>query len=232
MSARSPERATRGKLVATEVLERAAAIFAERGLETSLQEIADALGISRPLLYHYFDSKQDLITKILEDLGERRLVELRALRKRAGVPPSEKIAEFVRSQVHAIAASPARFRLVERSHGALAPAAAERFRRTRKESLNLVAGMIDDGIRSGEFAPVNPRVAALGVFGTVNWIAFWYQPEGDASVDEIADTMVQLTTTGLSWPDGSRADGGVPGAVQRLKQSVAYLEQVLGPADS
>ena len=232
MSTRSPERATRGKLVATDVLERAAAIFAERGLETSLQEVADALGISRPLLYHYFDGKQDLITKILEDLGERRLVELRALRKRAGIPPSEKIAEFVRSQVHAIAVSPARFRLVERSHTALAPAAAERFRRTRKESLKHVAGIIDDGIRAGEFAPVNPRIAALGLIGSVNWMAFWYQADGDASIDEIADTMVQLATTGLAWPDGTRADGGVPGAVQRLKQSVAYLEQMLDPPDA
>jgi hypothetical protein len=110
---------------------------------------------------------------------------LRALRKRAGVPPSEKIAEFVRSQVHAIAPSPARFRLVERSHSALAPAATERFRRTRKESLRLMTGIIDDGIRSGEFAPVSPRVTAFGVFGAVNWIAFWHQPDGDVSVDEI-----------------------------------------------
>jgi hypothetical protein len=36
----------------------------------------------------------------------------------------------------------------------------------------------------------------------------------------------------LAGPDGTQADGGVPGAVQRLQQSVAYLEQVLGPSDS
>lgn len=228
MSKAAAPRSPRGKLVATEVMERAAVIFAERGFDTSLQEVADEIGISRPALYHYFDSKQALLAQIFEDMGEKRQAELTRLRRRRDLSALEKVAEFVRSQVRNVTAAPARFRLLERSHAALPPDLAATFRRTRQKSLHEVTGLIADGIQAGELRPIDPHTAALGLFGIANWTAYWYrEDDGSKRADEIAETMVQLATTGLAWPDGQTTEAGLHGALKLLKESVAYLEQLI-----
>ena len=55
-------RTARRELVENEIYEQAIRLFAERGFAgTSLQDIADALGITRPALYYYVKSKDELL---------------------------------------------------------------------------------------------------------------------------------------------------------------------------
>lgn len=57
---------TRRNHMADEILEKAASLFDERGYgNTPLQDIADAVGIARPSLYHYFRSKEVLLTTLV-----------------------------------------------------------------------------------------------------------------------------------------------------------------------
>ena len=67
-----PEKAAvsrRRSLTEADILERAAALFAAHGYAaTSLGEVADALGMSRPSLYHYFSSKEEILGRIIDDL--------------------------------------------------------------------------------------------------------------------------------------------------------------------
>ena len=50
----------------TEVLDTAAALFASKGVRTSLKEIADACGILPGSLYHHFESKEAIIVELVE----------------------------------------------------------------------------------------------------------------------------------------------------------------------
>ena len=57
-------------LVEHEIYERAIRLFADRGFAgTSLQDIADALGITRPALYYYVKSKDELLAKLAADVA-------------------------------------------------------------------------------------------------------------------------------------------------------------------
>jgi AcrR family transcriptional regulator len=54
------------------ILDAALALFAERGYEaTSMREIAEQLGITKPALYYHFDSKADIVRAMLADTEER-----------------------------------------------------------------------------------------------------------------------------------------------------------------
>jgi AcrR family transcriptional regulator len=60
----------RRELVENEIYENAIRLFAERGFAgTSLQDIADALGITRPALYYYVKSKDELLAKLAADVA-------------------------------------------------------------------------------------------------------------------------------------------------------------------
>ncbi|MET0236990.1 MAG: helix-turn-helix domain-containing protein [Kibdelosporangium sp.] len=67
------------------ILEVARELFAEQGVQkTSMREIADRLGITKPALYYHFSSREDLVRSIVQPLiegGERRLVRYESARR-------------------------------------------------------------------------------------------------------------------------------------------------------
>jgi AcrR family transcriptional regulator len=67
-----------------------------------------------------------------------------------------------------------------------------------REYLELLESIIRDGIDEGEFAPLtNPRIATLGIIGSLNWLTHWYRPEGPLRADAIADQFCDMFLAGL-----------------------------------
>src|SRR5580704_13800655 len=82
----------RRRLVEREILERAAELFAERGFAgTTVQDIADALGMSRPALYYYVKSKDVLLEQLVENLSINDAKVLEEIRRRRTGDPVEKL---------------------------------------------------------------------------------------------------------------------------------------------
>ena len=78
----------RRELVEAEILERAALVFATRGFaSSSLQDVADAAEISRPALYHYISSKEDLLVKLVEGVTFRVAQDLQDIAAQARARP-------------------------------------------------------------------------------------------------------------------------------------------------
>ena len=86
----------RRELVENELYEHATRLFAERGFAgTSLQDIADAMGITRPALYYYVKSKDELLAKLVTEVTDGPLDELTALVARDGLDPVQKLRGIV-----------------------------------------------------------------------------------------------------------------------------------------
>src|ERR1700741_476491 len=87
----------RRRLVEREILERAAELFAERGFAgTTVQDIADALGMSRPALYYYVKSKEVILQRLVENLSRRDAQELEEIRRRRTGDPADKLRDMAR----------------------------------------------------------------------------------------------------------------------------------------
>lgn len=71
------------------------------------------------------------------------------------------------------------------------------FARRRDEYEALFRGIMREGIRSGIFAPVDEKFAALLVLSALNWTYQWYKPDGPMSPDEIGRTLADLLCNGL-----------------------------------
>ena len=106
----------RRELVENEIYEHAIRLFAERGFAgTSLQDIADALGITRPALYYYVKSKDELLAKLAADVAGGSAAKIAELTARADLDAVGKLREIVRVNVLRQAHQPERFRLLVRS---------------------------------------------------------------------------------------------------------------------
>ena len=67
-----------------------------------------------------------------------------------------------------------------------------------REYLELLESIVREGVETGEFAPLtNPRIATLGIIGSLNWMTHWYRPEGPLRADAIADQFCDMFLAGL-----------------------------------
>ncbi|GGF33950.1 TetR/AcrR family transcriptional regulator [Subtercola lobariae] len=220
---------SRHDLVTKQIFETAITLIAERGFAgTSLQDIADAAGLTRSALYYYIKSKDDLLARLVgqetDDIADR-------LSEIANAPASSSLVtlrELVREAALRQLAAPDHFRLLVRSEAELPSELAQTYRNGRRRVLKAFQETIEEGVNRNEIRSVDARTAALGVIGMVNWVAWWHRP-GQIAVDEaIAAQFAEFAVAGLAHVD-DRASGlvGPAQALALLRHDVELLERLI-----
>ncbi|HEY0814231.1 MAG TPA: TetR/AcrR family transcriptional regulator [Pseudonocardia sp.] len=219
----------RRELVENELYEHATRLFAERGFAgTSLQDIANALGITRPALYYYVKSKDELLAKLVTEVTNGPLDELTELVARPGLDAEAVLRGIVEVLVRRRATQPERFRLLIRSEAELPEGLTEAYDESRRAVLKTIAGAIDSGIRVGRFRPVDARVAALGVLGMCNWVAWWFHPGGRDTAESVTAQLADMAVGALARPDHQIPGSDSPAAaIKLLRQDLDHLERIL-----
>jgi AcrR family transcriptional regulator len=218
----------RRELVENEIYEHAIRLFAERGFAgTSLQDIAGALGITRPALYYYVKSKDELLAKLAADVAGGSAAQITELAARPDLDAAGKLREIVRLTALRQATQPERFRLLIRSEAELPAELSDAYDTSRRAVLRAVTGVIEEGMRAGRFRPADARIAALGVIGMWNWVAWWFRPDRD-SADAVADQLADMAIAALQRADHRIPDGeGPAAALKMLRQDIDHLERIL-----
>jgi AcrR family transcriptional regulator len=215
----------------SEILEHATRLFAERGYDgTTLQDIADAIGITRPGLYHYISSKEQLLAALVQDVSQNTAHTVRAVRLRTDLSSAGKLRAVVRALVLQRAAAPERFRVLDRTEAALPDEVAALHLKARREVLAEMRTIIEEGVSRGEFRPRDERLAALSVIGMCNWVAWWFHPGPSHPAEPVADQLAQNAVDMLSYPQGAGPPATAPHrALQMARENLDYLERFLGP---
>jgi AcrR family transcriptional regulator len=230
-AADTPSRPTaRRELVENEIFEHASRLFAERGFAgTNLQDIADAMGITRPALYYYVKSKDDLLAKLVAQMTEAPAAEIDALAKDDTLDPATRLRRIAHLIAFQRASQPSRFQLLLRSEADLPPAAAKANRAGQRAALTGLMHVMEEGVLKGQFRPVDARAAALAVAGMCNWVAWWHHPGGSLHTDEeAAEQVADLAVAMVIRPDERTPEASGPrAALALLRQDLDYLERVL-----
>ena len=219
----------RRELVEAELLERAAELFAERGFSgTTLQDVADTMGLTRAALYHYFDSKEALLTTLVEGITASRLSEIKAIRANRGLSPREKLAELARSMAFNVAIHAARFRLLLLSENGLPAELAARHARIRRDVLKQIVELFEDGQASDDFGDVDPHLAAFALLGMCNWIAMWFKPDQKQTAEMVADQYAEITLSAFTHSTAKPAsqNGDVGSTIGRMRGDLDRLERL------
>ena len=219
----------RRELVEKQIIEQATRLFAERGFaSTTLQDIADATGLTRPALYHYVANKDELLSRLVSESTETPAALLHTINERTDLGPTEKLREMATAIALHQAQAPDRFRLIIRSEAELPEDISRNYEQSRRHVLKEFIHVVEDGIRTGEMRPVDPRTAALAVIGMLNWIAWWHQP-GNADDDRvIATQLADMAVRSLVHQDPQSASPEGPArAIAMIRQDLNYLERLL-----
>ena len=182
-----------------EILAVAAQLFAQEGFETvAVRNIAEAVGLSKATLYHYFKDKDEIYARIVIDTLEKicryveeRVAEGKTNRERLTIF-MEATATFFEENIWTATAMLLGLGGLNQPHQRETAAAW----RDRHE-LNL-RKIIQAGIDAKEFRPVNPAVAGRAILSTLNWMGRWYKPDGPTRARDFALEYADLFLDGLN----------------------------------
>lgn len=211
-----------------ELIERAAEIFAERGFaNTTLQDIADAAQVGRTTLYHYFKSKDEFLTALVEDVTIQSLKRLRAVRAQTDISASERLREAVLTHVAWLLTRPNRFKVLVRDEHTLPLEIRRRHEGAKRDVLAEFTGFIQAGMDAGEFRDGNPRVIALSLIGMCNWAVWWYTPKGSMTREEIGEMMADMAVRAVRRAEPLNGARTAKSTLREIRTSLAELERLI-----
>jgi AcrR family transcriptional regulator len=178
------------------VIRAAARAFNARGFHhASLDDIAAGLGVTKPTVYYYVASKEQLLFEcFLAGLSPIR----EALREadRHGGTARERLGVVIRGYAAAIA-SEYGWCMVRAHDQDLGPGMRRQINALKSEIDQGIRRLIRAGIDDGSIGPCDPKLTAFAMAGALNWIAHWYRADQAMTAGEVAEVFVDFFERGL-----------------------------------
>ena len=181
------------------ILRTAARIFAEKSYHsTSMRDISRATNVSLAGLYHYCRSKEELLFLIQDNCFGRVLERLEKQLQEVGDPVA-KLTIFIENHLSFFAANMAEMKVLSHEAESLRGDLHAHVS-TRKDNYTRLARKILQEVQEStqNKQPVDLTVATYALFGMMNWIYNWYDPEGKLKVHDLAQHLTQLFLGGFA----------------------------------
>ena len=183
--------------VRPDIIAAATRVFSEHGYHAAtMSQIADAVGMRKPSLYHHVRKKEDLLFAIHEQLIDELIGETLAVVSAAGTP-SDKVRGLMRVTMGFIARHRDEVTVFLQERRAVSGKRWTELVIKRDFYEHLVSRIISEGSSSGAFVDLPPAIVARAVLGMANWGYTWFQPDGPLQADEVADIFASIALKGL-----------------------------------
>jgi AcrR family transcriptional regulator len=181
----------------SELAERAAELFEAKGyFETTVGDIAEAAGMTKATIYHYFSAKDEILYHIHESFTRRLLEEHAATLERTD-DPLEQLRAMFESFCRVMADSGPQVRAFFASFDELKGEHRAAIEERRQQLSEMVEDVVRRAIERGELREVDVRLTMLVMTGVFNWAPHWYRANGRLRPPELADFVFGLVVDGL-----------------------------------
>jgi AcrR family transcriptional regulator len=180
-----------------EIYRTAAQIILRKGYDaTSVNDIANALGMTKAGLYHYINGKKELLFDIM-NFGLDELDE-EVVRPAQSITDTTARLRFIISN-HA--------RLVTRGQGAitilvdeitaLAPAQSRKITHRKRTYFDCLRDTVHQLKSEGKLQDVDTTAATFSLLGMINWLSRWFRQDGALTEEQAAEEIVKIALHGL-----------------------------------
>lgn len=179
------------------VLKEAARAFVEKGVvQTSLDDIAERLKVTKPAIYYYVKSKEEIIGECLalgHQYDEENILRIAAL----PVDGLKKLREMMLYYGRAIHHDVFGHFLATVDQYALSETGLAKHRESQRYLFEASRRMILEGIDDGSIRPCDPTTVTFAMVGALNSTTRWFDPKGPRSIDSVIEEIWELIRTGV-----------------------------------
>ena len=192
-----PSLSESAELKRASIVRAAAQCFNRSGFHgTSMDDIADRLGVTKAALYRYVSNKHELLYASFNMAMDSSFATLETAERQSAsgleklrAAVSGYLTELIGRLGHPVV-------LLEDK--ALRPEQQRAIIRRRDQAERRYRALVEEGIRDGSIGPCNPKIAVFALMGAINWVPKWYRPDGELSAAEVVEALVDLITSGLA----------------------------------
>jgi len=180
-----------------QILKTSAQIFADKGFDsTSIRDIARAAGMSLAGLYYYFRTKEELLCLIQEqclltllDNWEKFAADKKPARARIGIFVENHLGFFLHNMNE--------MKVMSHEDSSLTGEYRTRVLGLKRRYVKVLMDLVEELQKEEKVEKLDVRVAALSLFGMMNWIYTWYNPGRDLALGTLMEQMLRIYFFGV-----------------------------------
>ena len=181
------------------IIDAAVRLFHQQGYaNTSMQDIAEAVGLLKGSLYYYISSKEDILFEIHERFMNVLISKAEAREHVPDLSAHQRLTGVITDLLELIRDYRPYVVIFFRERSAVTGPRWNDIHEKRKAYERSVRKIIQQGQQDGTFrSDLDERIVAFGLFGMCNWTSTWLQPDGPLSTEQIAQIFETLLLDGL-----------------------------------
>lgn len=180
-----------------DILDAAAQVFRQKGFHgASMSDIAEALNVQKPSLYHHVKSKQEILLALL-DRALAMLTEHIAAIASQNLPADQKLKLMIRGYLAGLAENADLTSVLLFEHRSLDKKSHIRHVPHRDKFEGLWRDVLNEGVQKKVFDLKDTGLAVRALMGVMNWTLTWYSPNGEKSIEQIADEYSDFMLKGM-----------------------------------
>lgn len=188
-----------------EIYRTAAQIILRKGYDaTSVNDIANALGMTKAGLYHYINGKKELLFDIM-NFGLWELDEEVATPARAIGDPAARLRFIVDAHARLVTRGQGAITILVDEMTALTPAQQRKITQSKRKYFDFLRDTLNELKAAGKMQDVDTTAAAFSLLGMINWLSRWFQQGGALDEEQAADEIVKIAFHGLLRPGKLKA---------------------------
>ena len=180
------------------ILEKAARLIFEKGFDgTSMQDIADACGLTKAGLYHHVATKEALLIAIME-YGMDLFEEVVLARVEHISDPLERLRRTMACNLELVTTDASKeVTIILHEHQTLTGEAQKTINGRKKRYVRFLEESFRQAMARGQIRTVDPTLASFSFLGSVLWTYKWYRPDGRLTPQQLSDGTIDLFFNGL-----------------------------------
>jgi AcrR family transcriptional regulator len=187
-----------GDIRKADLLEAALSVFSDKGYDgATLQDIAERTGILKGSIYYYYQSKEDILYDVLKMVHDEHLENVRALVQEPATP-IQRLHRLLAGHAAFVCENLERATVFLREMERLPPDRQAVIHGPDQPYQRVFRQAIEDAQKAGQVASeLSPKLAALWILGSLNWLHRWYRPERSRSPQEVGTLFADQLTRGI-----------------------------------
>lgn len=181
------------------IIDTAAELFHKKGYSsTSLRDVSDALGITKPALYHYVKNKNELLTIIYTQAFENIFKDTHEI-SNMNLPPKIKLRRIILNHItNIIMKDLSMFSVFFSEESQLPRNDFNKIKTEKQRYTDIFVNIIKEGMEKGVFIKADPKLQAYAIIGMCNWIYKWYKAgKTKFTPEQIGDHFINILEHGI-----------------------------------